>query len=260
MGSAPTMAARRCNWTMTMLFKSSSLKAEKGGGPSDYLHKGPNTPISLYADAADRFAEIWGSSKVGEMRMFVIAFLFGVLALAAVGTVLAVLPLKEIRPWLVPINPDTGAVSRPVQIERIDPNLAVVKADLARWAEAVYAIDPLRTSEALRWANQRTADKALGQFAEFRARERIFERIHREPDMVREVKITAVDASQRGTAFIFLTTTERVGSSAPTPEKIKRYRVTLNYKIVPATQEKDLLANPLGLYVTFFSDAEERAL
>jgi type IV secretory pathway component VirB8 len=243
---------------MTMLFKSSN--AEKAGGPSDYLQKGPNTPIALYADAAGKFAEIWGSSKVGEMRMFLIAFLCCVMALGSIGTVLTLLPLKEVRPWHVTSNSVTGEVSRPVQIEKIDPNIAVVKAELARWAEAVYAIDPLRTSEALRWANQRTADKALGQFAEFRTRERIFERINREPDMVREVKITAVDASQRGTAFIFLTTTERVGSTSPAPDKVKRYRVTLNYKIVPATQEKDLLANPLGLYVTFFSDTEERAL
>ncbi len=36
-------------------------------------------------------------------------------------------------------------------------------------------------------------------------------------------------------------------------------RVTLNYRLVPPTQEADLLTNPLGLYVTFFSDIEERA-
>jgi len=241
-----------------MLFKSS--RAEQADGHSEYLRKGPNTPVSLYDEAAGKFSEIWGSATVGHTRMFVIAFLSVALAIAAVGTVAALLPLKEIRPWIVEINPTSGVVSRPVQIERIDPNLAVVKSELARWAEAVYAIDPLRTSDALRWANERTADKALGQFTEFRVRERIYERMKREPDMVREVKITAVDATQRGTAFIFLTTTERVGSSSPTPDKVKRYRVTLNYRMVPPTEEEKLRANPLGLYVTFFSDAEERAL
>ena len=69
-----------------------------------------------------------------------------------------------------------------------------------------------------------------------------------------------MDASQRGTAFIFLTTTERVGAAPPDPAKTKRFRVTINYKLVPATQEGELLANPLGLYVTFFADTEERTL
>jgi type IV secretory pathway component VirB8 len=227
---------------------------------ADYLRSGPNTPAALYDDAAGKFAEIWGSSRVGEARMFLLAILTCGLALASVATVLTVLPLKEVRPWLVEINPTSGLVSRPVEVQRIDPNVAVVKAELARWAEAVYAIDPLRSSESLRWANQRTADKAVGQFAEFRSRERIFERINREPDMVREVKVTAVDVSQRGTAFIFLTTSERVGSGTPAPDKARKFRITLNYKMVTANQEKDLLVNPLGLYVTFFSDTEERAL
>ena len=241
-----------------------SKRAEKsrGDGLSNpkYLREGPNTPHSLYAEASGKFAEIYGSSKVGEARMFVIAFITGVLALACVGTLLSVLPLKEIRPWVVEVNPTSGLVNRPVQVERVDPNQAVVKAELARWAEAVYAIDPLRTSASLRWANDRTADKAIGQFTEYRAKEKIYERIRREPDMVREVKVNAVDTSQPGTAFIFLVTSERVGSAPPAPEKVKRYRVTLNYRTVAATQEKDLLANPLGLYVTFFAESEERPL
>lgn len=229
-------------------------------GAVEALRAAGNAPASLYSDAAGKFAEIYGSSMVGQGRMFLIAMSSLLLGLAALGTLAFVLPLKEVRPWVVEVNPGNGVVNRPIEVQRIDPNVAVIKAELGRWAEAVYAIDPIRTSEALRWANARTADKAVGQFAEFRSRERIFERINREPEMVREVRVTAVDVSQRGTAFIFLTTSERVGSTAPAPEKTKKYRVTLNYKLMPGTQEKEILANPLGLYVTFFADTEERAL
>lgn len=254
------MTVEAAKGPITMFSRRNESAAAPAGRSDQYLQAGPNTPASLYDDASGKFAEIWGSSKVGEARMFLVAILVGLIALACIGTVFTVLPLKEVRPWLVEINPTSGVVNRPVEVQRIDPNVAVIKAELARWAEAVYAIDPLRSSEALRWANQRTADKAVGQFAEFRSRERIFERINREPDMVREVKVAAVDVSQRGTAFIFLTTSERVGSGTPAPDKTKKYRITLNYKMVTATQEKDLLVNPLGLYVTFFSDIEERAL
>lgn len=219
-----------------------------------------NTPPSVYGIAEAKFVEIYGSSKVDAARWFIGAMLALLLAITAVASLALIMPLKEVRPWVVEINPSTGIVNRPVQVERVDPNIAVVKAELARWVEAVYTIDPLRSSELLRWANSRSADKAVGQFTEFRGRERIFERIRNEPEMVREVKVTAVDATQRGTAFIFVTVMERVGSEAPSADKIKRYRVTLNYRLTPATQEAELLANPLGILVTFFSDAEERAL
>lgn len=225
-----------------------------------YLEHSGNTPPAVYSDGARKFAEIWGSSRVEAARWFMVALACIVLAICAIVLTATLLPLKEVRPWVVEVNPTNGVVNRPVEVQRIDPNLAVVKAELARWAEAVYAIDPLRTSEALRWANARTADKAVGQFGEFRARERIFERINREPEMVREVKVTAVDVSQKGTGFIFLTTTERLGATPPDPAKTKKYRVTVNYRLVPATQERDLLTNPLGLFVTFFADTEERAL
>ena len=76
---------------------------------------------------------------------------------------------------------------------------------------------------------------------------------------MREAKVSAVDASQKGTAFVFVTTTERVGAGTPTGEQIKRYRLTINYKLLPPTDEAKLIANPLGLYVTFFSDVEERS-
>ncbi|HEX2544492.1 MAG TPA: type IV secretion system protein [Ramlibacter sp.] len=218
----------------------------------------PNTPPSVYEQAEHKFAEIYGSAQVSAHRAFVLAFACVLLALASLATLAILLPLKEVRPWVVEVNPASGLVHRPVQVERMDPNTAVIKAELARWTEAVYAIDPLRTSEALRWANARTADKAVGQFAEFRAREKIYERMRLEPDLVREAKVAAVDVSRQGTAFIFLTTTERVGAAAPDPGRSKRVRVTLNYRMVLPTREADLLANPLGLFVTFFSDTEER--
>jgi type IV secretory pathway component VirB8 len=239
---------------------TSSRRARSRGAPNDYLARAGNAPASLYDDAANKFAEIWGSSRVQAARWFMVALACIVLSIVCVITTASLFPLKEIRPWFVEYNTSTGIVNRPVEIVQVDPNIAVVKAELARWVEAVYTIDPLRSSELLRWANVRAADKAITQFAEFRTRERIFERIRKEPEMVRQVKVTAVEASKKGTAFVYVTTTERVGVSEPSPDKIHKYRVTLNYKLVPQTQEADLLANPLGLFVTYFADAEERSL
>ena len=241
----------------TLLRRHAPARSSRAAAPA--IASLPNTPPSVYAQAEAKFAEIYGSAQVQAHRAFLLAFGCVLLALVSLATVLVVLPLKEVRPWVVEVNPASGLVHRPVQVERLEPNTAVIKSELARWAEAVYAIDPLRSSEALRWANSRTADKAVGQFTEFRARERIYERMRSEPDLVREAKVAAVDVSRQGTAFIFLATHERVGTAAPDPARSKRFRVTLNYRLVLPTREADLLANPLGLFVTFFSDTEERA-
>lgn len=244
---------------MGLFRKINKDQARSAAAAADYLHSAPNTPASVYSQAEAKFAEIYGSSMVSANRSFVVAFGAILVALASIAAVATIFPLKQVRPWIVEVNPTTGVVSKPVQIDHVDPNMAVIKSELARWVEAVYMIDPLRSEIALRWANSRAADKGLQQFAEFRAREKIYERMRTEPDMVREAKVTAVDASRKGTAFIYVATTERVGAAPPSPDKIKRIRVTLNYALVPPTSETALLANPLGLYVTFFSDAEERA-
>lgn len=236
-----------------------AAKQHVAAGGSSYFENAPNTPPSVYDAAAGKFAEIYGSSRVDATRWFLVALACIVLALIAVISMATVFPLKEVRPWIVEVNGSTGVVNKPVEVLRLDPNTAVIKSELGRWLEAVYGIDPLRSRDALRWANTRVADKAVGQFAEFRARERVYDRMNREPDLIRSVQVSAVDVSQKGTAFAFLTTTERTGLATPSPDKTKRYRVTINYKLLAPTQESQMMANPLGLYVTFFSDTEERA-
>lgn len=220
----------------------------------------PNTPLAQHDRAAQEFAEIYGSAKVGQARMFLLALGMCAITILSLAMLAFIFPLKEVRPWVVEVNPGTGVINKPIAVEMVTPNVAVIRSELARWSEAVFMIDPLRSSEALRWANERAAEKAVQQFGEFRSRERIYERMRSEPDMVREAQVTAVDASREGTAFIYLTTQERLGAGAPPPDRMKRWRITLNYRLKPPTQESEMLLNPLGLYVTYFSAIEERAL
>lgn len=228
------------------------------GGGKKTLAAQPNTPPAALSEGAGQFAEIYGSSMVQSHRMFLVAIIAMLLALVGVLAVVVVMPLKEVRPWVVEVNPDTGVVNKPVEVQKITPNVAVIKGELARWAEAVYTIDSVRTPELFKFANARTRDKAIAQFTEFRIAERTFERLQREPNLSREARVTSVDASQKEVAFVFLTTTERGGSSGAGDVLTKRFRLTLHYTLDPATQEADLLRNPLGLYVTFFNASEER--
>ncbi len=226
-------------------------------GTPKTLQSHPNTPVAAFEDGANKFAEIYGSSMVSSNRMFILSLVALMLAVTAVGAVTVLLPLKEVRPWLVEVDARTGVVNKPIEVQKVTPNIAVVQAELSRWIEAVYTLDPLRTNELFKYANVRSREKAIGQFTEFRVRERVFERLQREPGLIREVKVSSVDASQTGIAFAFLTTTERVGRDSEPKEK--RLRLTMHYQLDPPKNQTDLLANPLGMYVVFFNEAEERA-
>ncbi|MDP3310726.1 MAG: VirB8/TrbF family protein, partial [Polaromonas sp.] len=158
-------------------------------GTPKTLQSHPNTPVAAFEDGANKFAEIYGSSMVSSNRMFILSLVALLLAVTAVGAVTILLPLKEVRPWLVEVDARTGVVNKPIEVQKVTPNIAVVQAELSRWIEAVYTLDPLRTNELFKYANVRSREKAIGQFTEFRVRERVFERLQREPGLVREVKV-----------------------------------------------------------------------
>lgn len=232
------------------------VPVKKNSGRSD-LASAPNTPLAVYETGAARFAEIYGSSMVSSNRMFVISIACVLLSGMALMVVLMLFPLKTIQSWVVEVNPANGLVSKPIEVQKIAPSIAVVKSELARWAEAVYTLDVIRTPELYKWANARARDKAIPQFSEFRVREKSYERLQKDASLFRDVKVTSVDASQSGIAFVFLTTTERQGTGEDVIKK--NIRLTLHYVLDAPKTESDLLANPLGIYVVFFNESEERA-
>lgn len=226
---------------------------------ADSIRAQSNTPAATLGDGAQQFSEIYGAAMVNSSRWFVISVACVLLAIVAVATLAVLFPLKEVTPYVIEVNPGSGLVNKPVEVTKVSPNIAVVKSELSRWAEAVYTIDPLRTNDFFKYANVRSRGKAVAQFAEFRGREQVFSRLQKESGLVREVQVSSVDASQTGVAFIFLKTLERTGSQSVDASKVKRYRLTLHYQIDPPREESALLANPLGLYVIFFNEAEERS-
>ncbi|NBW80035.1 MAG: type IV secretion system protein, partial [Betaproteobacteria bacterium] len=146
------------------LFPNSKKSKVKRSSAAE-LRAQPNTPVAAYEDGAQKFAEIYGSAMVNSGRMFVIAVIAILLAILAVGAVMGLTPLKEVAPYVIEVNSGTGLVNKPIEIQKITPNIAVVKAELAHWVEAVYAIDPLRTRDLYQYANVRARGKAIAQFS-----------------------------------------------------------------------------------------------
>ncbi len=211
-------------------------------------------PAGLYSEAANEFVEIYGRSKVGEQRMFLIAIASIGLAVAAFAMYVMNSRSNIAVPWYVPVN-ERGVMSKPVRIEAVRPADAVVKAELARWITKVFTIDRQLSQKLFGEANVMTRGLGTEQFTEFRVKQNVTERMTKDATLQRRATVNSVDVSQPGVAFIFLTTQEAQGTNANSASG--SYRVTLKYEIIPPSTEADILVNPLGLYITSMNVADE---
>lgn len=231
-----------------MFFKSKQPKAPT-------LSASSGVPVGIFTDPRDEFAEIYGSSKVGQLRMFVVAILSIALAAGAVVFLFINAQKSVAIPWLVETNAQTGIVSKPVRIEAIKPSQAVVKAELARWVIKVFTIDSLLTPQLFREANAMTKGLGTQQFAEFRVKQNVIERITKDPSLERKVSVTSVDVSQEGVAFVFASTQEAKGTDPNAATA--RFRITLKYELTPPDTESAIMVNPLGIYIISMNVTEE---
>lgn len=214
-----------------------------------------DAPAGIHDDAAGRFAELYGGSRVQSARMFLVAVVALLLAAVAVVGVVITSQSNLVAPWYVEVNRDVGLMSRPVRIENMKPSDAVVKAELGRWVVKVFTIDSIQTPQLMREAIAMTRGLGSSQFAEFRNKQDILKRMTEDPSLQRRATISSIDASQPGIAFVFLSTQEARGTSASTGTAT--WRVTLRYELIPPRTEQEILLNPLGLYITSMNVTEE---
>ncbi len=215
----------------------------------------PDAPVGMFKDPAQEFAEIYGSAMVGQNRMFVLAGLLGVVTLFAVAAMFSLASKSTAVPWLVEVNNDGGVLSRPVKIENIQPNQAVIKSELAKFIVNIFTLDKALSPRYFVDANVMTSGLGTTKFANFRTSENVAQRLAKEPDMTRFASVTSVDISQRGIAFVFVSTQETRG--ALTGIAPAKWRVTLKYELTSPKTEEEILKNPLGLFVTDLNITQE---
>jgi type IV secretion system protein TrbF len=71
---------------------------------------------------------------------------------------------------------------------------------------------------------------------------------------VRTARVSGVDVSQEGIAFVFATTVERAGTGEPLTRK---WRFAVHYVLSVPDTEEDILANPAGLNITHFERTQD---
>lgn len=205
-------------------------------------------------DPIGEFAEIYGSSMVNARRMFFVAAISSMVSIVAVIGMWQVSSNHTAIPVMVRVN-DNGIVDRPVRIESITTPQAVVKAELAKWVQSVFTIDPKTSPDQMRVAVTRARDKAVEQYREWRVKEDVLGKLTSSNGYIRLAKVGTVDLTQPGVAFVFVTTTEAVGANSL--GGARTFRVRLNYELTPPTTEREIFDNPLGLSITFFNPSEE---
>ena len=88
--------------------------------------------------------EVFFQLRRQRNRWMVVAIVALLLAVAAVGALLAVMPLKEVRPYLVMVDRTTGEAEKVVQVAPVDlaEEEAVRQAELVRYVTDRETYDP----------------------------------------------------------------------------------------------------------------------
>jgi type IV secretory pathway component VirB8 len=173
--------------------------------------------------------------------------------LLAVGFVF-MLPLKTSEPYVLEYNKATGEVSVPAQqkAEKFVPGDDSIHYFARRWLRAELSIQPSLNegNEAISLAMLR-GDTALAKHRAFRAEDKTFERIAREPTLVRDVaidSIASVSGSARSiVANVTLTTSSRLGT------QVEKRLVTIYYELLSPRDQRDRELHPIGFYVVDYT-------
>jgi len=211
-----------------------------------------NTP-AVVDPGVRLFAEMFGDPVVNNARLFVAMLVLGLVALAEACALWRLVPLRTVVPYLVQASAE-GVVSRVVEARAYRPDANLVKAGLAAWVDQLLVLDAYRTRENLRRSTALLRGKAVAEHRAWIEAERPFERLLATPDLTRESLVGSVDVSTPGIAFVFVTTTERIASREPL---VRRWRFTVHYTLVAPGDEREILANPLGLAISHFERAQD---
>lgn len=207
------------------------------------------------SDGKSEFAEIYGSALVGRRQNFILAVIAFLVAGFAMFGLIHIASNKTAIPWFVEIDKETGQISKPIRVESVTPNMGVIRSQLAQFTEKCFTIDPKLSPVYQRECARSAIGRAVQQLRDFRAEHEIIQRIAKGNEF-RFAKARSVDVTTQGVAFIYLTTTELNDNGVEVDPR--NYRIRLDYVLIPPANEDELIANPLGLFVSLFNPSLER--
>lgn len=191
-------------------------------------------------------------------RLAVVAVAGGTGIIAMATLFFFLLPLKEIKPYIVEVDKGTGAAYVPPQSEAVlyRPRFDTISFFLRRFVQDAYTINQYNTIQVLdpRAREYLRGNTAISEYADFLKKDQKFERMAKDPSLVRDVafgSVTPVAGTNNGVIIEVKLTTR---SASGTQEE--RRLVTLYYEIFPPETRRDVEINPIGIFVTDFKIGE----
>lgn len=213
-----------------------------------------NTPPIAELQAARKFSELYGNAATHGSRWFVVAMLLLLVNILQAFSFTLLVPLKQVVVYLVETNSEKLLVAQPFKAEQFRPDARFVKAEAMTYVRNLMTINPYLTRGNFETAMRRSSDKAVGKVKDLIASDQPFERLAKQPGLVREAVVSSVDTSQPGLIFATVTTNERISQNPPI---VENWRFTIHYKTVPPESEAQLMDNPLGITFSYFERFKE---
>src|ERR1700687_2180639 len=207
----------------------------------------------FHARPGSRSGEIPGALAkltARENRLFVIVIVQCGVCIALLIAVAMLLPLKSVVPVLIERDTSSGTLrSTSVATSPFQPSQNDLKYFLGRYVTWTYTVHRLSTETDLEVARQHfTRGKAVSQFDAYVERERPIARLRADAGYTRRVEIGSVSIFKDGAVVKFSAIEQASGE-----REAKRLRMiaTLQFSVnPPSDDERLILANPAGLYIT----------
>jgi type IV secretory pathway TrbF-like protein len=222
------------------------------------------TPDTGLQRTRDQFMDRSGFPAVTSARYFVLCLMQGLVIAGLVLAIIRMLPLKEVQPWVIPVNNISGEIKsdRSVAVVAKDytPERAVLDRELFTFVRNLYGLNSDArgvVEENHVKAYHYTRDRASAEFKEWMEKGKPYQRMGATPGLVRTVErktITYRDDAK--VALIRFSSSER--NSAQVAPIVTNWVMQITWIRVQPTTPEELEVNPLGLYITHFEIQEER--
>lgn len=214
-----------------------------------------NAPISAFEKARFEWFERYGSSVMGSNRLFILAVILAVATIAQSLAIFVMMPLKTVQPYVVKVSDDGQATATSVGTVAYQPGDAEKRYFLADWVTKLLTLDKYMTENNLVAAFYRTRNKGSSEFSDWVDQNKPAEALNLDPSLTRAVAIRSISFIGDGAALVRASLETR--TSAQSAQMKKNVIVTIHYALIPPTTEKEILENPIGLYITHFAINED---
>ncbi len=210
------------------------------------------TPVSATVHGKGLF-ERWGGAVVESNRWFIGFIVMCVICLVQLFSIIEMMPLKTVVPWMVTVK-DTGKVEgTPVESIKFTPDENAKRYFLKEWVTKLFTLDKFLTEKYLIDAYNVVRGQGAAEFRQYIDETAPMTALKADPTLTQGITIRSVSFIQDSAALIRIRVETRKNGGIKFTDKL----VTVHLSTIPPKTEAEIYANPIGLYITHFAISED---